>query len=82
MKPGYINSKNMQPDFTGSWAKQKPTINPEKCVRCRKCFFNCPEGAITFDSQGKPKIDYNICKGCGICANKCPVKAILMKKNE
>jgi Pyruvate/2-oxoacid:ferredoxin oxidoreductase delta subunit len=24
------------------------------------------------------EIDYDYCKGCGICANECPAKAIAM----
>jgi Pyruvate/2-oxoacid:ferredoxin oxidoreductase delta subunit len=26
----------------------------------------------------KASIDYNYCKGCGICAKECPAKAIIM----
>ncbi|MEM2686731.1 MAG: 4Fe-4S binding protein, partial [Thermoproteota archaeon] len=28
------------------------------------------------------KIDYNYCKGCGICAEECPRKAITMVPEE
>jgi 2-oxoacid:acceptor oxidoreductase delta subunit (pyruvate/2-ketoisovalerate family) len=28
----------------------------------------------------KANIDYDYCKGCGICANECPVKAIDMRR--
>ena len=28
--------------------------------------------------NGKVEVDYTWCKGCGICANECPVKAITM----
>jgi Pyruvate/2-oxoacid:ferredoxin oxidoreductase delta subunit len=25
-------------------------------------------------------IDFRFCKGCGVCANECPFKAIAMKR--
>ena len=38
---------------------------------------NCPEGAIDC-SSGVAVINPLLCKGCGICQEKCPTKAIVM----
>jgi len=39
----------------------------------------CPDLAITKNgSKGQIEIDYNYCKGCGICAAFCPKGAIKM----
>lgn len=75
---------------TGDWRVERPVINQDKCVRCRTCWYYCPDGAIVeldkeyVTSDGKRKygvtyeINYDYCKGCGICAAECPVKAIDM----
>jgi 2-oxoisovalerate ferredoxin oxidoreductase delta subunit len=40
----------------------------------------CPDGAIRWKPEkGDIEFDYSFCKGCGICANECPTKAITMK---
>lgn len=40
----------------------------------------CPESAVSGGEKKQlPKIDYDFCKGCGICAEECPKKAIDMK---
>ncbi|MEM0453094.1 MAG: 4Fe-4S binding protein [Sulfolobales archaeon] len=62
---------------TGSWRVQKPIINSEKCVKCLLCWVYCPESSIRWDGASVI-IDYNFCKGCGICSRECPVKAIEM----
>jgi pyruvate ferredoxin oxidoreductase delta subunit len=38
----------------------------------------CPDGAISEDLD----VDLDFCKGCGICANECPKKAITMVREE
>jgi len=42
--------------------------------------INIHDAAIVTWPEGKkkPKTDYDFCKGCGVCAEACPVKAIAM----
>ncbi len=63
---------------TGTWRKYKPVIDKSKCVKCLLCWLYCPEGAIVRDEEDNVSINYDFCKGCGICANECPRKAITM----
>lgn len=67
---------------TGNWRSLRPVINTEKCTKCGYCWLYCPEGTITKGDEGYYKIDYKYCKGCGICAHECPVKAISMIREE
>ncbi len=66
--------------MTGDWKTYMPLRDLEKCTVCLTCVMFCPEGAIRFRPEmGKIEFDYTFCKGCGICANECPTKAITMK---
>ncbi|MEE3362283.1 MAG: 4Fe-4S binding protein [Anaerovoracaceae bacterium] len=59
----------------------RPVIDTEKCVKCLQCFLCCPDGVI--DKSGEVlEIDYDYCKGCGVCKNVCSVDAITMIKEE
>ncbi|RJS91814.1 4Fe-4S dicluster domain-containing protein [Candidatus Bathyarchaeota archaeon] len=62
---------------TGDWRAFRPVIDKEKCVNCLLCWIYCPDGAIIREEK-KVSVNYEYCKGCGICANECPVKAITM----
>jgi len=65
---------------TGSWRTFKPIRDEEKCTHCLLCWIYCPDSSIIVE-EGKVKgIDYEHCKGCGICSTQCPVKAIKMVK--
>jgi pyruvate ferredoxin oxidoreductase delta subunit len=64
---------------TGDWRSQTPVIDHEKCSKkdtCLLCWLYCPDGVISSDFP--LEIDLEFCKGCGICAEECPRKAIEM----
>lgn len=67
---------------TGSWRVFKPVLDKDKCVKCLRCWIYCPEGCIKRNEDDTIEIDYDYCKGCGICANVCKVKAIKMEKED
>lgn len=63
---------------TGSWRSSRPVRDVDKCTNCLICWVYCPDSSIiVFDGEIK-EIDYSHCKGCGICAEECPVRAIKM----
>jgi 2-oxoacid:acceptor oxidoreductase delta subunit (pyruvate/2-ketoisovalerate family) len=45
------------------------------CNSCRNCDLFCPDLAILMKGKG-PEIDYDHCKGCGICVQECPRGAL------
>ena len=45
------------------------------CIGCMKCQKTCPHGAITV-KDNLATIDYELCTGCGACAEVCPVHCI------
>jgi len=67
---------------TGSWRTYMPVIDLKKCVKCNNCWKFCPDVAIYIGEEGFPHVNYDYCKGCGICANECPTKAINMTRGD
>ena len=70
-------------------------IDQDKCIRCGKCYNQCPYRAISkierpcaaacgmdaigSDEDGRAKIDYDKCVSCGQCLVNCPFGAIADK---
>ncbi|HEY4897323.1 MAG TPA: NAD(P)-binding protein [Solirubrobacteraceae bacterium] len=49
------------------------------CFECDNCYGLCPDNAVLKLARGERyEIDYDYCKGCGICAQECPCGAIEM----
>jgi 2-oxoacid:acceptor oxidoreductase delta subunit (pyruvate/2-ketoisovalerate family) len=49
------------------------------CFECDNCFGVCPDNAVVkLGPSRRYEIDYDFCKGCGICVQECPCGAINM----
>jgi len=52
------------------------------CFGCDNCYGVCPDNAIVKLADGQYEIDYDYCKGCGLCAAECPCGSIEMRPEE
>jgi pyruvate ferredoxin oxidoreductase delta subunit/pyruvate ferredoxin oxidoreductase gamma subunit len=68
---GFLVTKN------SGWRSQKPIISERLCTGCLQCYLHCPDGVI-FQKEKVVDIDYDFCKGCGICIKICQFSAIEM----
>jgi pyruvate ferredoxin oxidoreductase delta subunit len=78
---GIIPTAGTAQEFkTGDWRTRKPIHDEKKCINCLRCWIYCPDASIMVKDGKVIGIDYDHCKGCGICANVCPdkVKALTM----
>lgn len=67
---------------TGYWRTDRAVWIPERCIQCMRCWVSCPDFAWIAKEGKVVGIDYNYCKGCGICDRECPVEAIHMMDEE
>ena len=49
------------------------------CNLCDNCYIFCPDVAIRKE-EGRNVVDYDYCKGCGICVEECPRDAMVMEE--
>ncbi len=74
--------------YVGDWRVIKPVYNRDICIDCQNCWVYCPDTSIISRDKKMIGVDYDHCKGCGVCVEVCPTnpKSLLMfgenEKNE
>lgn len=63
---------------TGGWRSDRPVWDSEACTNCMLCWVHCPDSSILVRNQAMTGIDYDHCKGCGICVVECRFDALKM----
>ena len=74
-------------DTNAGWRNIRPLISSDACTGCLQCYLYCPDGAIfktgaSAKDAGAPfapvAVDYDFCKGCGVCVTVCSFGALSM----
>jgi len=75
----YAETNSMN-KYVGDWRVIKPVWQVDLCIDCQNCWLYCPDTSIISRNKEMVGIDYDHCKGCGICVEVCPTnpKSLLM----
>ena len=70
-------------DERAAIGEAKRCLGNIRCESCDLCRYFCPDLCITRNEEiNAIEIDYDFCKGCGICASVCPKGAIKIVLEE
>ena len=66
-------------DETNALFEARRCLSCGNCFECDNCYGVCPDNAVVKLGPGNRfRINYDYCKGCGMCATECPCGAIEM----
>ncbi|MFH1351891.1 MAG: NAD(P)-binding protein [Pseudomonadota bacterium] len=75
----HFNEITLGMDAAVALEEAKRCLSCGVCRLCGNCYLFCPDSAVQLDPQsGRFAIDYDYCKGCGVCQNECPCGFIIM----
>jgi 2-oxoacid:acceptor oxidoreductase delta subunit (pyruvate/2-ketoisovalerate family) len=64
-------------DESNALLEARRCLSCGNCFECDNCYGVCPDNAVIKLGPGKRfEINYDYCKGCGICVAECPCGAI------
>ena len=76
---GVVDPRESPRPKTGDWRTSgRPELELERCVNCLLCWLYCPDSAFQLEAATLVGIDYDVCKGCELCVEVCPVAAVAM----
>jgi pyruvate ferredoxin oxidoreductase delta subunit len=73
-----LESGNSVQYVTGGWRSFRPVWDGQKCTHCMLCWVHCPDSSISVAGKKMTGIDYEHCKGCGVCVKECAHGALRM----
>jgi 2-oxoacid:acceptor oxidoreductase delta subunit (pyruvate/2-ketoisovalerate family) len=80
---GVVHPADTPQPSTGGWRTgSKPEVELSSCVNCLLCWLYCPDSAVLLDGTTFTGFDYELCKGCEICAEICPTGAVRMVEDD
>lgn len=74
---GYICQGGTSKEYiTGGWRSMRPVWDESACTNCMMCWVVCPDSSIVVEDEKMTGIDYDHCKGCGVCVHECRFSAL------
>lgn len=70
-----VLNEKIEPKLSDYYGLDKAEIDQSLCTKCDLCRQHCAFDAIIVE-DGKYKVDYFGCEGCGVCEFVCPVNAV------
>lgn len=70
-RAGNFNEIHLPPGESDAVAEAGRCFSCGECDGCGNCWLFCPDMSVVPEAEGY-QIDYEYCKGCGICAEECP----------
>jgi len=73
-----IEAGNSRDYVTGGWRSERPVWDESKCQHCMLCWVICPDSSIYVQDEKMTGINFDHCKGCGVCVGECRFGALHM----
>lgn len=71
-----LEGGNARDYLTGGWRAKRPVWDGAACKNCLLCWVACPDSSILVTDGQMSGIDYDHCKGCGVCVGECKFGAL------
>ena len=79
--PGCVATGASRADVEQAMREAERCFNCGLCNQCDNCHLFCPDLSIIHDQSAQGRhINYDYCKGCGLCVVECPRNAMTLEE--